>query len=352
MNDLVQAVAAFASEGDGAGRMTPCLIGPTGVGKTARVEQLACEHGMPLLRVLLGTSLPEDVLGLPRVVETAHGYVTRWAVAETWVRASEEPCVVLLDEIDKAHPATHGAVLTLLWSREVHGLRLHPDTMLIAAMQPVVPDEWLSDETGRALSARLVYVPVAETDAWAHIQEVHKVDLGLITAAGEPPVLPILPRPAPRQVDWWLRFAAHHPVFAEQAAAGMFTPDVTRALMGVLRDEGSTIVESSLRRLFAEGRGGEAVASAPISVLIACVDAILMDGMPEDLVALIRRIDLEASTDEITALLHAVHEFVDSRGGTVDIWPRDPRTSDETVRWLGDALERLVRESPHWEQTL
>lgn len=135
--------------------VAPCLYGPTGSGKTSRIERFAAEKfGGNLKKLLPGTSLPEDILGIPRV----SGKYTRWFIPEMFKEVIENRGVLFIDELDKAREETHAALLTLISSREIRGERLHPQTVIVCAMQPVNKTRWLRSETGAALSARLVFI--------------------------------------------------------------------------------------------------------------------------------------------------------------------------------------------------
>jgi len=182
--------------------LRPCFVGPTGSGKTARVREIAAALGRPVITLLLQTMLPEDLLGLPRVIRRE----TFWALPD-WVRAAaERPHVVFLDELDKPRPEVVAAALTLIWDLEVRGVRLHPDTIVIGAMQPVDRDLWLSDETLRALAARLVFIPVSAAEGYERLASLTRLpwvaELGNDEVAPAPPVLE---KPSVRQLDCALR---------------------------------------------------------------------------------------------------------------------------------------------------
>jgi hypothetical protein len=149
--DPIELVKVFPREAE---NLRVCLIGESGSGKTARVKQLASELNYPLVIRLLATELPEEFLGVP----TRDGDTLRWSYPEWVWELHHHPGILFLDELDKARPENLATTLTLLWDKRVHKVSLHPDTIIVAAMQPVSPEIWLSDETGIALSGRLVFV--------------------------------------------------------------------------------------------------------------------------------------------------------------------------------------------------
>jgi hypothetical protein len=64
-------------------------------------------------------------------------------------------------------------LLTLLYEKAIRNYQLHPKTVLMGAMQPVNPSMWLADETGKAISARLTFLPVPYR--WAYIESKFSV---------------------------------------------------------------------------------------------------------------------------------------------------------------------------------
>jgi hypothetical protein len=142
---------ALVSRGDYQPRV--CFVAPPGAGKTARVVAFAEKLGYELKPLLLATMAEEDILGLPSVQDnhTLHS-LPEWASAD-------KPVVLFLDELDKATPERQAAVLTLLTQRTIHGYKLHPETIIIGAMQPLEDrSEWLATPTGQALAERLAFV--------------------------------------------------------------------------------------------------------------------------------------------------------------------------------------------------
>ena len=140
----------------------PCLVGPHGEGKTSRVMSIARRLGLPVRRLTLQSMRPEDVGGYPRPIKNGEGrYVMKFIPLAAFYDLVEQPGILFLDELDKPHPETLSTILSVMTERQVSPeLRLHPDTLIICAMQPC--DDWLIEypATRDALASRLVQLPV------------------------------------------------------------------------------------------------------------------------------------------------------------------------------------------------
>lgn len=145
--------------------LRPVTIGPTGTGKTTMWKGIAEEMGLPFLRLLFSQQLPEDIGGWPQPGKDR----LKFLLMDELEQARKEPCLILLDELDKVRPDVMATLLTLLYEKAIRNYKLHPKTVLAGAMQPVNPSMWLADETGKAISARLTFLPVPYR--WGYIEE-------------------------------------------------------------------------------------------------------------------------------------------------------------------------------------
>lgn len=216
-------------------KLRPCLYADTGAGKSGRVDALAAELKLPLERLLLHTSLPEDLWGFQRVAAGR----TQWVLPDWAHRAAESPHVILLDELDKPHPDGMAAALTFIWELRVRHVVLHPDTVVMAAMQPVDSAAWLAETTTQALSARLLFLPVR--DDWKYVEASTGLDLSDFPAR-DVAAPPVYPRPVPRTVEQ-----------AVGLAAGLLQQDysptrVTELLGGTLPKEFAAAVVERLQK--------------------------------------------------------------------------------------------------------
>ena len=71
-----------------------------------------------------------DLLGLPKV----EGNVTQWLAPEWLHNACNEPCILFLDEVDRATLEVRQGIFELCDSRKIAGYTLHPDTLIFACV--------------------------------------------------------------------------------------------------------------------------------------------------------------------------------------------------------------------------
>ena len=105
-----------------------------GVGKSSVIAQYAKKLKKKLL-ILIGSQHPaEDYSGLPYVEEGGKFFRH---VPATWARdMCEHPCTLFLDELTSVDGANRAPLLGVCAERKINGLRLHPETLIIAACNP------------------------------------------------------------------------------------------------------------------------------------------------------------------------------------------------------------------------
>jgi frataxin-like iron-binding protein CyaY len=345
LRDLVTLNARILAAG--VQSLIPCLIGETGVGKTSRVAQLAAVLGLPVLRVLPGTETPEDLLGYPRAIRSGDGtWVVQPLPREELHRAVQEPLVLLVDELDKAREETLSALLTLFAERRVRNLTLHPGSVIVAAMQPVEPAVWLASKTGEALAARLLFIPCTAGEAWSHLRDRYGLSLKFLPET-ETPVLPILPKPSPRVIEYALNLAR------EMLTAGVSDEEILSTLRGCLEphfaaellDEvKSSDLYDPFDRLAAEGRLREWAAAAPAGELVPHLIDCAKHDWPATVAAIERvlvELDPDAATAAMRSFLSSFHAAVEAAGGTLEI--PDGLSEEEGADLLETALRRVAR---------
>lgn len=109
----------------------PVMIrGRHGVGKSELVYQFAEKKGLPVVERRASQMTEGDLVGLPVI----DGDSTSWNPPDWYKRACSEPVVLFMDEIDRATTEVRQGFFQLADSRQLNGHRLHPDTLLFAAV--------------------------------------------------------------------------------------------------------------------------------------------------------------------------------------------------------------------------
>jgi ATP-dependent Clp protease ATP-binding subunit ClpA len=95
------------------------VLGPTGVGKTEVAKQLAASLGVELIRFDMSEYMERHTVS--RLIGAPPGYVGFDQGGLLTDGVDQHPhCVVLLDEIEKAHPDLYNVLLADHGSRPAH----------------------------------------------------------------------------------------------------------------------------------------------------------------------------------------------------------------------------------------
>ena len=106
------------------------LRGRHGVGKSQVVYQIADVMNLPVVERRASQMTEGDLVGLPRT----DGDVTSFCPPD-WLDDSCKRAVLLfLDEVDRAIPEVRQGIFELTDSRKIFGNYLHPDTVVVAAV--------------------------------------------------------------------------------------------------------------------------------------------------------------------------------------------------------------------------
>jgi len=115
----------------------PVLIrGRHGVGKSEVVYQTAKVRDLPVVERRASQMTEGDLLGLPDTADTEINgrKATTWNAPDWLVTACEQPVVLFLDEVDRATQEVRQGLFELTDSRKINGWHLHPETLIIAAV--------------------------------------------------------------------------------------------------------------------------------------------------------------------------------------------------------------------------
>ena len=112
------------------------LRGRHGVGKSEVVYQIAAARDLPVVERRASQMTEGDLLGLPDTADTEINgrKATTWNAPDWLVTACEQPVMLFLDEVDRATVEVRQGLFELTDSRKLNGWRLHPDTLIVAAV--------------------------------------------------------------------------------------------------------------------------------------------------------------------------------------------------------------------------
>ena len=112
------------------------LRGRHGVGKSQVVYQIANTRSLPVVERRASQMTEGDLLGLPDVADTEINgrKATTWNAPDWLGTACEHPVVLFLDEVDRATVEVRQGLFELTDSRKLNGWNLHPETLIIAAV--------------------------------------------------------------------------------------------------------------------------------------------------------------------------------------------------------------------------
>ena len=142
-------------------RITLCLIGDTGVGKTPIIHQWAKQHGGFICPLNLGHIDQESIaMSMFNEDATEYDFVQAKWFAELNREAEEKGRAVLfLDEWNRGDKSIVNTLFTLTDERRIHNHHLHDNVLVVAAMNPSI-GTYLVNEAERdpAIRKRLCFV--------------------------------------------------------------------------------------------------------------------------------------------------------------------------------------------------
>ena len=106
------------------------LRGRHGVGKSEVVYQVAGDLGLPVVERRASQMTEGDLIGLPKT----DGDVTSFCPPDWFQEACDKPVVLFFDEVDRAVTEVRQGLFELTDSRKLFGKAIHPDTVIIAAV--------------------------------------------------------------------------------------------------------------------------------------------------------------------------------------------------------------------------
>ena len=155
-------------------RRAVLLEGPTGIGKSEIIRQIAEKLGIGTLVLDLSLLEPPDLVGLP-VIE---GGRTVYAVPRALPR--DGAGILMLEELNRAERYIQQPALQLLTARRLHEYELPPGWVCFAAVNPETA-EYQVTALDRALRARFLNLHVrADRAAWLAWAQTHRVHPAIV----------------------------------------------------------------------------------------------------------------------------------------------------------------------------
>lgn len=141
------------------------ITGPTGVGKSQILRQLAEEMGSDLIDVRLAGLLPEDLRGIPNLDASA-GFFSLVMMDQLKPAFDKNAdCILLLDEINQADREVLSAVFQLVYDRALNGKSLGKKVRVVAAGN--IGDIYNVTDMSPALERRFVHIKTrVDKPAW------------------------------------------------------------------------------------------------------------------------------------------------------------------------------------------
>ena len=117
-------------------RLPILLRGRHGIGKSQVVYQLAGSLERPVVERRASQMTEGDLVGLPDNTDKEIGGMraTTFNPPDWFLTAVAEPVVLFFDEVDRAVPEVRQGLFELMDSRKLNGITIHPDTVVIAAI--------------------------------------------------------------------------------------------------------------------------------------------------------------------------------------------------------------------------
>jgi hypothetical protein len=153
------------------------IWGPPGTGKSSLVRQFAADVGLPCVSLLGSQLAPEDLIGVPQVVDGTSRFCPPRQIARA------EPYCLFLDELNACTHEVQKAFYSLIHDRRLGEYELLPGSIVIGAGNRA-QDSAIVRPMSSALMNRMVHVQlkVSHRDwlAWAHAEGLHPLVLEYI----------------------------------------------------------------------------------------------------------------------------------------------------------------------------
>lgn len=146
------------------------IWGPPGIGKSSLVQNFAAEVGLPCVSLLGSQLAPEDLIGVPQIVDGTSVFCPPRQIAR------KEPYVLFLDELNACSHEVMKAFYSLIHEKRIAEYHL-PEGSIVVGAGNRTQDSSVVKAMPSALVNRLVHVHlrVSHRDwlQWAHANGIH-----------------------------------------------------------------------------------------------------------------------------------------------------------------------------------
>jgi len=157
-------------------KMPVLLLGPTGLGKSSVIHQIAEEQNRKVIDIRLSQIEYSDLRGIPHILDG----IVKWSSPHFLPQASDDTSIIFLDEINCAHQSILSAAYQLILDRKIGDYTLPEGVSIVAAGNRMVDNEDLT-EIPKPLMNRFVHFEVKyEFKSWldyATKQQYHPIIL-------------------------------------------------------------------------------------------------------------------------------------------------------------------------------
>lgn len=153
------------------------IWGAPGIGKSSLVQDFAAQVGLPCVSLLGSQLAPEDIIGVPQIIEGVSRFCPPSMIART------EPYCLFLDELNACSHEVQKAFYSLIHERRI-GEYMLPEGSIVVGAGNRAQDSAIVKPMSSALLNRMIHVhlKVSHRDwlEWAREQNIHPLVLDYI----------------------------------------------------------------------------------------------------------------------------------------------------------------------------